>query len=92
MSKKSGWGNVSANEESAGHPSQDKSARFELDALFRKRGFRIWKRPRKGVSLWVREGIAYSQDEVVDWLRDAGHGDKLDDALYLEELANQGWK
>lgn len=69
-------------------PSVDKTARFAIDALLRKHGFSIYKRPLKGEPFWYMKGRVFSQEMALKSIdvNDVG------DAKYAEELLHEGFE
>ena len=66
------------------HPSEDRTGRFPLDALLRRNGWRIWKRPKRGEPIWEKDGERMPFSRAVNTL------DRNDvaDAEYQQELAD----
>lgn len=73
--------------ECLGHPSQDMTGRFPVDALLRRNGFQIQQRCSGQEPVWWKNGDAYPQSQAVRYVP----WDDLKDALYLDQLQDEGY-
>lgn len=74
------------------HAYQDRTQRFALDIMLRRRGFRIHSRPAKGPPIWERNHLFFTQ---IDALKEIPQhlivqGLEREDRYY-EEVAN-AWR
>jgi hypothetical protein len=58
-------GTVPDKVEEGDSPSQSYSRRFPADQLFRKQGYRIERRPDKGPAVWSKNGVLFTQDDLM---------------------------
>lgn len=70
------------NEQTYGHPSEDRTTRFSKDALLRVRGFKIHSRRKGKEAVWERAGKLYTFSEALRSL----NRDDVDDAEYAEVM------
>jgi len=64
------------------------AVRLAIDALLRKRGFCLLRRPKQGEPIWQRAGILYRQSAAVLTL----DPHDVEDAAYLETLRAEGYE
>ncbi len=51
------------------HRSEDRTGRFPKDMTLRLHGFRIWYRPTRGESVWIKDGKTFTYSQALKEIR-----------------------